>query len=102
LQLQSLDEICLCLPGSNALLNLFSLQWTWYGFHNDRDCVLQTVKSMLTVLTNFPMTCQKFAAKFVSRQDILKKVHSSEKYNWSCLCHKTVVLYSSINYVLYS
>jgi hypothetical protein len=26
LQLQSLDEICLCLPGSNALLNLFSLQ----------------------------------------------------------------------------
>jgi L-cystine uptake protein TcyP (sodium:dicarboxylate symporter family) len=28
---------------------------------------------MLTVLTNFPMTCEQFAEKLGSRQDILKK-----------------------------
>jgi hypothetical protein len=81
LKLQRLAEISLCLPGSNAsverVFSTMNLIWT---SQRSKLC-LQTVKSMLTVLTNFRMTCQQFAAKLGSRQDILKKVHSSEKYN---------------------
>jgi hypothetical protein len=81
LQLQRLAEISLCLPGSNAsverVFSAMNMIWT-----SQRSRLrLQTVKSMLTVLANFPMTCQQFAAKLGSRQDILRKVHSSEKYN---------------------
>jgi hypothetical protein len=81
LQLQRLVEISLCLSGSNASVErVFSAMNMIWTSQRSRLC-LQTVKSMLTVLTNFPMTCQQFAAKFDSRQDILKKVHSSGKYN---------------------
>jgi hypothetical protein len=68
-----LVEISMCLPGSNAsverVFSAVNMIWTsqW-----SRLC-LQTVKSMLSVLINFPMTCQQFAAKLGSRQDILKK-----------------------------
>jgi hypothetical protein len=101
LQLQRLVEISLCLPRSNASVErVFSAMNMIRTSQLSRLC-LQTVKSMLTVHTNFPMTCQQFAAKPNSRHDTRKRVHSSEKNNWSCLCHRTVVLYSSINYVLY-
>jgi hypothetical protein len=90
LQLQGLVEISLCLPGSNASVErVFSAMNMIWTSQRSRLC-LQTVKSMLAVLTNFPMTCQQFVAKLGSSQDILKK---------STL--RTVVLYSSINYVLY-
>jgi hypothetical protein len=80
LQLQRLAEMSLCLPGSIASVErIFSAMNMIWTSQRLRLC-LQTVKSMLTVLTNFPMTCQQFAAKLGSRQDILKKVHSSEKY----------------------
>jgi hypothetical protein len=65
-------NICAC-QEVMLLWREFSLHWTW----RLRLC-LQTVKSMLTVLTNFSMTCQQFAVKLRSRQDILKKVHSSK------------------------
>jgi hypothetical protein len=81
LQLQRLVEISLCLPGINASVErVFSAMNMIRTSQQSRLC-LQTIKSMLTVLTNFPMTCQQFAAKLGSRKDILKKVHSSEKYN---------------------
>ncbi|OCT74690.1 hypothetical protein XELAEV_18033677mg [Xenopus laevis] len=60
LELQKLVEITFCLPGSNA--------------------PVESVNSMLTVLVNFPMTCQEFAAELASRKDILEKIHCSEKY----------------------
>jgi hypothetical protein len=81
LRLQRLVEISLCLPGSNASVErVFSAMNMIWTSQRSRLC-LQTIKSMLTVLTNIPMTCQQFAAKLGSRQDILKKVHSSGKNN---------------------
>jgi hypothetical protein len=63
LQLQRLAEISLCFPGKNAsverVFSAVNMIWTSPRL---RLC-LQTVKSMLTVLTNFPMTCQQFAGK---------------------------------------
>jgi hypothetical protein len=73
LQLQRLAEISLCLPGSNASVErvFFTMNMIWTS-QQSRMC-LQTVKFMLTVLTNFPVTCQQCAAKLGSRQDILNK-----------------------------
>jgi hypothetical protein len=89
LQLQRLVEISLCLPGSNASVErVFSAMNMIWTSQQSRLC-LQTVKSMLTVLTNFPMTCQQFAAKLGSSKTFLKSTL------------RTIVLYSSINDVLY-
>jgi hypothetical protein len=72
-QLQRLDKISLCLPGSNTSMErVFSAMNMIWISQRSRLC-LQTIKSLSIVLTNFPMTCQQFAAKLGSRQDILKK-----------------------------
>jgi hypothetical protein len=72
LQLQRLVEISV-LAGSNASVErVFSAVNMIRTSQRSRLC-LRTIKSMLTVFTNFPMTCQQFAAKLGSRQDILKK-----------------------------
>jgi hypothetical protein len=67
LQLQRSGEISLRLPGSNVSLErvVSAVNMTWTS-QQSRMC-LQKVKSMLTVLTDFPMTCQEFAAKLGSR-----------------------------------
>jgi hypothetical protein len=81
LQLQKLVEISLCLPGSNASVERVLSAMNLIRTSQRLRLCLQIVKSMSTVLTNVPMTCQQFAAKLGSWQDILKKVHSPEKYN---------------------
>jgi hypothetical protein len=61
-----------------------AVNMTWTS-QQSRLC-LQTVKSMLTVLTNFPMTCQQFAAKLGSRQNILKKKYNHLKNTIDLVC----------------
>lgn len=79
-EVQKLIELSLCLPGSNAsverVFSSMNMMWT----SQKSNMSVGTARAMLAILTNFNMTCQEFATKLESREDLLMKIHASEKY----------------------
>lgn len=78
--LAKLASVVICLPGSNAPVErVFSLMNDVWTAERNRFNVC-TVKALLTVKTNFNLTCQGFMEKLAEDKQILRKIHSSEKY----------------------
>eukprot|EP00079_Xenopus_tropicalis_P010275 XP_002934983.2 PREDICTED: uncharacterized protein LOC100492546 isoform X1 [Xenopus tropicalis] len=77
-QLKTIVELTLCMPGSSApIQKVFSAM----NMMSDADYSklgVQSLKSVLMVLINFPMSCQEFAVELAYRKDILQKIQLSE------------------------
>lgn len=73
-------EYALCLPGTNAVTErIFSLInnfWT----SDKTQMTIETVKTIIIVKHNLSGTCEDFLSTISSNDDVLKKVHSSQKY----------------------
>lgn len=78
--LQKLAEVVLCLPGSNAPVErVFSLMNDVWTAEKSRFLV-ETIKAILIVKTNFKLSCLEFVEKISKNKNILRQIHSSEKY----------------------
>lgn len=79
--LTRLASVILCLPGSNAPVErVFSLMNNLWTAEKNRFA-LSTVNAILTVKMNFRATCLEFMDRLSKKINVLKKIHSSEKYN---------------------
>lgn len=78
--LRTLLEYCLCLPGTNALVErVFSLMnkiWT----AEKAQLKVATLKAMLVLKVNACMTCKQYFGHLCTKENLLKKKHSSQKY----------------------
>lgn len=73
-------EFSLCLPGTNApterTFSVMNNIWT-----NEKSQLgVETLKAMLMVRCNIANTCEEFLLKIEKNYDLLKRVHSAEKY----------------------
>lgn len=78
-----LVEFCLCLPASNAATErVFSIMnniWTT----EKSQLKVNTLRSLLITKCNFKMNCSEFKGFLINNPDVLKKIHSVEKYQTS-------------------
>lgn len=78
--LMKLAGLVLSLPGSNASVErVFPLMNDLWN-SGKSQLKVETVKAMLQVRTHFSMSCVEFSNKLSSTNEVLKKIHSSEKY----------------------
>lgn len=78
--LMKLASLVLSLPGSNASVErVFPLMNDLWN-SGKSQLKVETVKAMLQVRTHFSMSCVEFSNKLSSTNEVLKKIHSSEKY----------------------
>lgn len=79
-KLLAIVQFALCLPGTNAVTErVFSVVnkiWT----SEKTQLSVETLKAMLQIRQNFTETCEEFHMKISKDEDLLKKVHSAEKY----------------------
>lgn len=73
-------EFLLCLPGTNApterLFTFMNRYWT----SEKSQLSVDTIKSMLILTYNVETNCENFYKEILKNVDLLKKVHSSQKY----------------------
>lgn len=75
-------EYVFCLPGTSAPVErVFSMMnSTW---SDERGLMHEsTVRGLMVCKVNFGLSCTEFYEKIKEKKDLLKKVHSSEKYEW--------------------
>lgn len=79
-KIKSIVEFALCLPGTNAVTErLFSVVnkiWT----SEKTQLTVETLKAILQVRQNFSVNCEEFLKKIATNDEMLKQVHSAEKY----------------------
>lgn len=75
-----LIEFSLCLPASNGpterVFSISNNMWT----SEKSQLKVDTLQSLLITKINFQMSCAEFRVFLSNRNDILKKIHSTEKY----------------------
>ena len=70
----------MALAGTNASVErIFSLMDDYWGDEKSRLSV-ETLSSVLIVKTNINLKCDEFKKTLEENQDLLKKIHSSNKY----------------------
>jgi hypothetical protein len=70
----------LCLPGTNAPVErVFSIINDFWS-QEKSQMKMSTLKAIMFVKLNFGMSCDQFLAFIKEKRDILRKIHSSEKY----------------------
>lgn len=78
--LKNIAEFIMCLPGTNAsverIFSNMNLIWT----DEKSRMKVETVKAELQVKTNFGMSCNDFKGHLAKNENILKGLHSCEKY----------------------
>lgn len=78
--LMKLSQLIMCLPGSNApverIFSTMNLIWT----DQKNRLKVETVKAILSVKTNFNMSCDEFSKKLSENENVLRQIHSSDKY----------------------
>lgn len=74
-------EYALCLPGTNAaterIFSLVNNYWT----PEKTQLKVETLKSVLIVKTNFPNDCNEFYSMISRNDELLKQIHTEEKYS---------------------
>ncbi|OCT57593.1 uncharacterized protein LOC108704684 [Xenopus laevis] len=75
-QLKTIVELMLCMPGSSAQIQKVFSAMNMMLEADYSQLSVQTLKSILMVLINFPMSCQEFAVKLAHRKDILQMIQS--------------------------
>jgi hypothetical protein len=79
-KMKKVAELLLCLPGSNASTErVFTcMNYIWpeekSRFHVD------TIQAIIAVKTNINLSCEAFSEKLASNPGVLKKIHSSDKF----------------------
>lgn len=78
--LKKIVEFALCLPGTNApterIFSMVNKLWTT----EKTQLTVETLKAILTVKTNFAESCDEFLSEISENENLLKKIHSAEKY----------------------
>lgn len=73
-------EFVMVLPGTNGTteraFTLVNDLWT----DEKNQFKVETIKAILSVKMNLPKSCEDFQKILVSKPELLKKIHSSEKY----------------------
>lgn len=78
--LQRIISATLCLPGSNAAVErVFSLM-NDYWTTDKSQLSTPALSAVMCVKINLSYTCLEISSELAKRKDILKKIHSSEKY----------------------
>lgn len=77
-----LIEYIFCLPGTSApverVFSMMNAAWS-----DERGLMHEsTVRSLMLCKINFGLNCTEFYDKIKNKKDVLKKIHSSEKYEW--------------------
>ena len=73
-------KFSMALAGTNASVErIFSLMDDYWGDEKSRLSV-ETLSSVLIVKTNINLKCDEFKKTLEENQDLLKKIHSSNKY----------------------
>lgn len=83
LNVLKLAEFFFCLPGTNAaterVFSLMNSTWT-----SDKSQLgVNILKAILVTKVNYDETCVEFYKMLLSKKELLKEIHSSEKYS-SC------------------
>lgn len=75
-------EYVFCLPGTSAPVErVFSMMNS--AWSDERGLMHEsTVRGLMVCKVNFGLSCNEFYEKIKEKKDLLRKVHSSEKYEW--------------------
>ncbi|XP_071038982.1 uncharacterized protein [Parasteatoda tepidariorum] len=73
-------ELAMCWPSSNAPVERVFSRINNYWTKEKSRMDVNTVKAVLSVLINFDFSCDIFSQLLEKNPEILKKIHSSEKY----------------------
>lgn len=81
--LKHVIEFIFSLPGTSApverVFSIMNKVWS-----EDRSCMSEsTVKALISCKMNINLTCSQFFDKIKSNSKMLKKVISTEKYEWA-------------------
>lgn len=80
-KISKIVHLVLYMPGTIACLkHIFSLVKMFWDDEKSR-LYIGKIKTVITIKTHFNLSCSEFYDYLISKQKLLKAIHSSKKYN---------------------